>query len=54
VLTEEEITQIFFYSDRPRLDAVLAIDIDLVQFARNIEAYVLARVNVPGLVVVAD
>jgi hypothetical protein len=38
-LTEETIKQIFFQSDRPRHDAILADEVDIVQFANNLIAY---------------
>jgi hypothetical protein len=38
-LTEETIKQIFFQSDRPRPDALLADEVDIVQFANNLIAY---------------
>ena len=37
-LNEELIKQIFFQSDRPRKDALLADDVDIVQFAEKLEA----------------
>jgi hypothetical protein len=40
MLSEEEIKQIFFQSDRPRRDAILADEVDIVQFAHNLEAVV--------------
>jgi hypothetical protein len=38
-LTDETIKQIFFQSDRPRPDAILADEVDIVQFANNLVAY---------------
>ena len=38
-LTDETIKQIFFQSDRPRRDAILADEVDIVQFANNLIAY---------------
>ncbi len=38
MLSEELIKQIFFQSDRPRKDALLADEVDIVQFAHNLEA----------------
>jgi len=38
LLSEELVKQIFFQSDRPRKDALLADDVDIVQFAGNLEA----------------
>ena len=38
-LTDETIKQIFFQSDRPRRDAILADEVDIVQFANNLLAY---------------
>lgn len=40
MLNEELIKQIFFLSDKPRKDAILADEVDIVQFATNIAAYV--------------
>lgn len=37
-LSEELIKQIFFQSDRPRKDALLADEVDIVQFAEKLEA----------------
>lgn len=38
MLSEELIKQIFFQSDRPRKDAILADEVDIVQFANNVIA----------------
>jgi late competence protein required for DNA uptake (superfamily II DNA/RNA helicase) len=40
MLSEETIKQIFFQSDRPRKDPLIADEVDIVQFANNIEQYV--------------
>jgi len=40
MLNEELIKQIFFQSDRPRKNAVMADEVDIIQFATNIEAVV--------------
>lgn len=40
MLDDEMIKQVFFQSDRPRSDALVADDVDIMQFARNIEAVV--------------
>lgn len=40
MLSEEFIKQVFFQSDRPRKDALIADEVDIVQFAHNIEAVV--------------
>ena len=37
-ISEELVKQIFFQSDRPRKDAVLADEVDIVQFANNVIA----------------
>jgi hypothetical protein len=37
-LNEELIKQIFFQSDRPRKDAMIADEVDIVQFAEKLEA----------------
>lgn len=38
MLNDELIKQIFFQSDRPRKDALIADEVDIIQFAENIEA----------------
>jgi len=40
MLSEETIKQIFFQSDRPRRDPLIADEVDITQFAHNIEQYV--------------
>lgn len=40
MLNEELIKQIFFQSDRPRKNALLADEVDIVQFAENVIAVV--------------
>ena len=40
MLSEETVKQIFFQSDRPRKDPLLADEVDITQFAHNIEQYV--------------
>ena len=40
MLTEDTIKVIFFLSDKPRKDALFADEVDIVQFAHNIEAVV--------------
>jgi len=40
MLSEETVKQIFFQSDRPRKDPLLADEVDIMQFAHNIESYV--------------
>jgi len=37
-LNEELIKQIFFQSDRPRKNAMIADEVDIVQFAEKLEA----------------
>ena len=37
-LNEELVRQVFFYSDEKRKDALLAVEVDIVQFAEKIEA----------------
>lgn len=37
-LSEELIKQIFFYSDEKRKDALIADEVDIVQFAEKLEA----------------
>jgi late competence protein required for DNA uptake (superfamily II DNA/RNA helicase) len=43
MLNEETIKQIFFQSDRPRKDPLMADEVDIMQFAHNIELYVAAE-----------
>lgn len=40
MLSEDTIKQILFLSDKPREDALFADEVDIIQFARNIESYV--------------
>ena len=40
MLSEETIKQIFFQSDRPRKDPLIADEVDIMQFAHNIELFV--------------
>jgi len=40
MLSEETIKQIFFQSDRPRKDPLIADEVGILQFAHNIELYV--------------
>jgi late competence protein required for DNA uptake (superfamily II DNA/RNA helicase) len=40
MLSEETVKQIFFQSDRPRKDPLMADEVDILQFAQNIELYV--------------
>lgn len=40
LLTEDQVKQLFFYSDRKRPDALLADEVDIVQFAHVIEQFV--------------
>lgn len=44
MLSEEFIKQVFFQSDRPRRDALIADEVDIVQFAHNIESIVRIQV----------
>ena len=39
-LSEEIVKQLFFHSDRPRKDALLADEVDIHQFANNVAAFV--------------
>jgi hypothetical protein len=45
MLSEETVKQIFFQSDRPRKDPLLADEVDIMQFAHNIEAFVAVEVK---------
>jgi late competence protein required for DNA uptake (superfamily II DNA/RNA helicase) len=40
MLSEDIVKQIFFQSDRPRKDPLMADEVDILQFAHNIEQYV--------------
>jgi late competence protein required for DNA uptake (superfamily II DNA/RNA helicase) len=40
MLSEDIVKQIFFQSDRPRKDPLMADEVDILQFAHNIELYV--------------
>jgi hypothetical protein len=42
-MNEDTIKQVFFQSDRPRKNALLADEVDIVQFAQNIAALVRVR-----------
>lgn len=42
-LSEETIKQIFFLSDKPRVNPIIADDVDIVQFAENVAAFALAE-----------
>jgi hypothetical protein len=44
MLSEELIKQIFFQSDRPRRDAILADEVDIMQFAEKLIA--VARIDI--------
>ena len=37
-LSEDLVKQIFFYSDEKRKDALIAVEVDIVQFAEKLEA----------------
>jgi hypothetical protein len=37
-LSEELVKQVFFYSDKKRPDPLIADEVDILQFAENIEA----------------
>ena len=45
VLNEELIKQVFFYSDEKRPSALIADDVDVVQFAQKIEQVVTESVS---------
>lgn len=42
-MDESTIKQVFFQSDRPRKNALIADEVDIVQFAQNIAALVRIR-----------
>jgi len=42
-MDESTIKQVFFQSDRPRKNALIADEVDIVQFAQNIAALVRVR-----------
>lgn len=46
-MTDDDILQIYFQSDRPRRDAIVANEVDILQFARNIEAFLNAQKKTP-------
>jgi hypothetical protein len=39
-ITEELVKQVFFYSDEKRKDALIADEVDIVQFAQKLEAVI--------------
>ena len=39
-LNEDIVKQIFFHSDKPRKDALMANEVDIVQFANNVAQFV--------------
>lgn len=39
-MTDDDIKQIFFYCDQHEPNAIIADDVDIIQFARKIEAFV--------------
>jgi hypothetical protein len=39
-ITEELVKQVFFYSDEKRKDALIADEVDIVQFAQKLEAII--------------
>lgn len=43
-LSEETVKQIFFYCDQKTPNALIADEVDIVQFAEKIEAYVHPRI----------
>ncbi len=43
MLSESDIRDIFFLSDRPRKDALIADEVDIVQFAQNVARFVAAQ-----------
>ena len=43
MLSEQEVMQIYFASDRPRKDAVIATEVDLYQFAQNLERAIILQ-----------
>lgn len=45
MLSEETIKQIFFLSDKPCKNALIADEVDVMQFAQNVAAYVAVRVR---------
>jgi hypothetical protein len=40
MLSEETIKQIYFYCDEKRPDAIYADDLDIIQFAHNVAAFI--------------
>lgn len=45
-LSEELIKQVFFYSDEKRRDALIADEVDIVQFAEKIEAVLTPMIRI--------
>lgn len=45
MLTTEDIKQIFFYCSNENPDGFYANDVDIIEFAKKIEAFVLAQKN---------
>lgn len=43
MLSEADIRDIFFLSDRPRKDALIANEVDIVQFGQHVARFVAAR-----------
>lgn len=39
MLTDDTIKQIFFLSDKPRKDALIANEVDIIQFGKNVAEY---------------
>lgn len=44
MLSEETIKQIFFLSDKPRSNALMADEVDIIQFAENLVAFVTVEI----------
>ena len=40
MLSEDKIKQIFFLSDKPRKNALIADEVDVIQFAQNVASFV--------------
>jgi hypothetical protein len=47
-MTDDDIKQIFFYCDQHEPGALIAEEVDIIQFARRIEAFLKKSPDEPG------
>jgi hypothetical protein len=47
-MTDDDIKQIFFYCDKHEPNAIIADEVDIIQFARRIEAFLKKSPDEPG------